>query len=78
MHDHNCQIVASLKLPARLKGGVLCGRMEPLILEGAEMRRPVFAAYAKGGRRLAVGLQEMGESRYIADKSPRTQEQGQQ
>jgi len=61
MHDHNCQIVASLKLPARLKGGVLCGRMEPLILEGAEMRRPVFAAYAKGGRRLAVGLQEMGE-----------------
>lgn len=35
--------------------------MEPLILEGAETRRPVFAAYAKGGRRLGVGLQEMGE-----------------
>ncbi|CAL5218604.1 g301 [Coccomyxa viridis] len=36
-------------------------RMEPLILEGAELRRPVFAAYAKGGRRLHVGMQEMGE-----------------
>ena len=35
-------------------------RIEPLILEGAEMRRPVFAAYTKGGRRLHVGLQEMG------------------
>ena len=35
--------------------------MEPLILEGAELRRPVFAAYAKGGRRLHVGMQEMGE-----------------
>ena len=34
--------------------------MEPLILEGAETRRPVFAAYTKGGRRLHVGLQEMG------------------
>ena len=34
--------------------------MEPLILEGAELRRPVFAAYTKGGRRLHVGLQEMG------------------
>ena len=39
---------------------MLCGRMEPLILEGAELRRPVFAAYAKGGRRLHVGMQEMG------------------
>ena len=45
----------------RLKAGALCGRMEPLILEGAELRRPVFAAYAKGGRRLHVGMQEMGE-----------------
>ena len=35
-------------------------RIEPLILEGAEARRPVFAAYAKGGRRPHVGLQEMG------------------
>lgn len=34
--------------------------MEPLILPGAELRRPVFAAYAKGGRRLHVGMQEMG------------------
>lgn len=30
-------------------------------MDGAEMRRPVFAAYAKGGRRLHVGLQEMGK-----------------
>ncbi len=30
-------------------------------MAGAEKRRPVFAAYAKGGRRLHVGLQEFGE-----------------
>lgn len=36
-------------------------RLEPLVLAGAERRRPVFAAYAKGGRRLHVGLQEFGE-----------------
>ncbi|CAL8470099.1 g9641 [Coccomyxa elongata] len=36
-------------------------RLEPLVMAGAEKRRPVFAAYAKGGRRLHVGLQEFGE-----------------
>ncbi len=36
-------------------------RLEPLVIPGAEKRRPVFAAYAKGGRRLHVGLQEFGE-----------------
>jgi hypothetical protein len=30
-------------------------------MANAEKRRPVFAAYAKGGRRLHVGLQEFGE-----------------
>ena len=34
-----------------------CGRLEPLIVEGAEKRRPVFAAYHGGGRRLTVGFQ---------------------
>lgn len=32
-----------------------------MVIPGAEKRRPVFAAYAKGGRRLHVGLQEFGE-----------------
>lgn len=36
-------------------------RLEPLVIVNAEKRRPVFAAYAKGGRRLHVGLQEFGE-----------------
>jgi hypothetical protein len=36
-------------------------RLEPLVMVNAEKRRPVFAAYAKGGRRLHVGLQEFGE-----------------
>ena len=31
-------------------------RLEPLISVGAEKRRPVYAAYCKGGRRLHVGL----------------------
>eukprot|EP00884_Botryococcus_braunii_P003989 jgi/Botrbrau1/13591/Bobra.0307s0010.1 len=35
-------------------------RMEPLVMEGAEKRLPVYAA-AKGGKRLHVGLQEFGE-----------------
>ena len=34
-----------------------CYRVEPLVMEHAERRRPVFAAYARGGKRLGVGLQ---------------------
>lgn len=35
---------------------ICSGRLEPLIVCGAEKRRPVYAAYYKGGRRLHVGL----------------------
>lgn len=31
--------------------------MEPLAVEGGEKRRPVFADYHRGGRRLHIGLQ---------------------
>lgn len=36
-------------------------RMEPLAVEGGEKRRPVFADYHRGGRRIHIGLQEMSE-----------------
>lgn len=36
-------------------------RMEPLAVIGGEKRRPVFADYHRGGRRIHIGLQEMGE-----------------
>lgn len=34
-----------------------CYRMEPLAVVGGEQRRPVFADYHRGGRRIHIGLQ---------------------
>lgn len=36
-------------------------RMEPLIVAGGEKRKPVFAPYYKGGRRLHIGMAEFAE-----------------
>ncbi|KAL3144356.1 hypothetical protein ABBQ32_004111 [Trebouxia sp. C0010 RCD-2024] len=36
-------------------------RMEPLIVVGGEKRKPVFAPYYKGGRRLHIGMAEFAE-----------------
>ena len=35
--------------------------MEPLIVAGGEKRKPVFAPYYKGGRRLHIGMAEFAE-----------------
>ena len=35
--------------------------MEPLIIAGGEKRKPVFAPYYKGGRRLHIGVAEFAE-----------------
>ena len=35
--------------------------MEPLIISGGEKRKPVFAPYYKGGRRLHIGVAEFAE-----------------
>ena len=35
--------------------------MEPLIVSGGEKRKPVFAPYYKGGRRLHIGMAELAE-----------------
>ncbi len=35
--------------------------MEPLIVAGGEKRKPVFAPYFKGGRRLHIGMAEFAE-----------------
>ena len=35
--------------------------MEPLIVSGGEKRKPVFAPYYKGGRRLHIGVVEFAE-----------------
>lgn len=36
-------------------------RLEPLIIAGAEKRRPVYAVLSRGGRRLHVGITEFSE-----------------
>lgn len=35
--------------------------MEPLIVEGAERRKPLFAPYYRGGRRIHIGVAEFAE-----------------
>lgn len=35
--------------------------MEPLIVEGAEKRKPLFAPYYRGGRRIHIGVAEFAE-----------------
>ena len=45
--------------------GIGVCRLEPLIEAGAEQRRPVYASLSGGGRRLHVGLTEVGEVRVI-------------
>ena len=41
---------------------LLCiDRMEPLIVEGAEKRKPLFAPYYRGGRRIHIGVAEFAE-----------------
>ena len=35
--------------------------MEPLLVSGGEKRKPVFAPYYKGGRRLHIGMAELAE-----------------
>ncbi len=36
-------------------------RLEPLVFQGAEDRKAAYASYHRGGRRIHVGMQELGE-----------------
>lgn len=57
MYLAHCRTVETVPVGGFTYVALLRCRMEPLAVEGGEKRRPVFADYHRGGRRLHIGLQ---------------------